>query len=109
MKPTVTRTLCIAALAAAAGSAMAGGGREETQLRIHPGAAAEPAPARLPQHRGSGNPGTAVFHGADGMVIRFTVPGAGSVPGQGAAAEARPATPPASPQAPVGGGFTPEQ
>lgn len=108
MKPTVTRSVCIVALVAAVGSAVAGG-RDEGDPRVPRGAGVDRPSTRAPDPRGSGHPGTAVFHGLDGMVIRFTVPGAAVVPVRPAPADASSTAPPPNPPAAVGGGFVPEQ
>lgn len=109
MKRTVTKTVCIvAALAAVAGSALASG-KDEADARVLRGNGAVSHPVRTPDLRGSGQPGTAVFHGVDGMVIRFTVPGAAVTPARGVPPEVNSSAPLPSPPAAVGGGFTPEQ
>lgn len=113
----MARMLWTAAFAAMAWSAFAGGNAgEDAKPRLSSTGMPERPSARPVDHSGSGVPGTVVFHGADGMVIRATVPGAATVPAYGGAATARPNAPPqarpaaaANPQAPVGGGFTPEE
>lgn len=111
--------LWAAAFAAVAWSAFAGGiAGEDAKARVRAGAGAgaERPPARPVDVRGSGIPGTVFFHGADGMVIRTTVPGTAGTPAHGAAAPVHRAASPqptgaaaANPQATVGGGFKPEE